>query len=150
MITASLWILMLNAAVGYQLIDSAVKGDGKKTEVDFNEIIESAQIGAVFGLFPQAAIPFAVLGIKSTVENIVNDVKGGNLATAAFDIFTSIAPLISKGNREKASKTVNYLLGGEDYKPSFLNSITAEESSSLSQIRQTIIEAKGILNNNFK
>ncbi|MEH1787435.1 MAG: RHS repeat-associated core domain-containing protein [Nostoc sp.] len=119
--------------------------DGSRTDFSFDEVIKSAEIGAVlaplFVVLPEAAIYFAYEGIKSGIKEI----KAGNLATGAFDIISSIAPLISKGNQTKAgnqpepSETVNYLFGGEENQPSFSHSITAEESSTLSQIRNVII-----------
>jgi RHS repeat-associated protein len=84
------------ARQGYQLIDSAIHGDGRKTDFNVDELLQSIQVGAVLGplfaVVPEAALYFAYEGIKSGL----NEIKAGNVATGIFDILTSVIPLVDQ------------------------------------------------------
>lgn len=91
------------ARQGYQLIDSAIHGDGRKTDFDVDELLQSVQIGAALGpllaLVPEAALYFAYEGIKSGVAEL----EAGNIATGVFDILTSLIPLFEEADSKGAS-----------------------------------------------
>jgi RHS repeat-associated protein len=96
---------------GYEMIDSLVKGDGRKTELDGAEVLESMRIGgiagALFSVLPQAAIYFAFQGVKSGAKEI----QAGNIATGAFDIATSIIPFFDKNVRDATFSPIKITIG---------------------------------------
>ncbi|MEH1789028.1 MAG: polymorphic toxin-type HINT domain-containing protein [Nostoc sp.] len=91
------------ARQGYQLIDSAIHGDGRKTDFDVDELLQSVQIGAALGpllaVVPEAALYFAYEGIKSGVAEL----EAGNIATGVFDILTSVIPLVEQAGSKGGS-----------------------------------------------
>jgi RHS repeat-associated protein len=93
--------------------------DGARDELSFDEVLQSTYQGAILGplfaVFPEAAIPFAVMGIKTGVEEILSN----RWATGAFDIAASITPYLSKEGRGTVLKQIEGFLSKNNVQISF-------------------------------
>ncbi|MBD2491385.1 Ig-like domain-containing protein [Aulosira sp. FACHB-615] len=92
--------------------------EGRRSEVAWNEVLNSTYTGAAFGgvfvNFPLAGAAFAAAGVASAID----EARKGHLLSAAVDLTFALGPLASKEGSEPILKQIEGILSQKNVKVS--------------------------------